>query len=91
MEWNFYTARGIKQDDKSDSHLTDDALRDPASALVREDTQNRCDARSDKTQPVIIRYDFPADNLTPESTNHWFGQLAPHLTSAKVLEKLLRN
>jgi hypothetical protein len=89
MEWRF---KQLTRDDtlQNASHLEffhNEALNSAVDALVREDIQNRLDARA-RNEPVVeVRYRLcgPAmtDGLAP-----WFKGLKPHLDSPQISEEL---
>lgn len=92
MEWKF---KEIKPSDtKVDpSHLEffrDKALDEIVSALVREDIQNRLDARLNNKNPVRIRYHLSGDTLQADPAK-WFIGLDEHLNAKNSLVELKVN
>lgn len=89
MEWRFAKTGVTKSDPSHLGYFNDEALRDAASALIREDIQNRLDAKSKKSgsEPVLVRYYVPETPLAPEKASRWLNGLLPHLNSPQTREK----
>ena len=90
MRWRFEPPGTTKANPSHLSYVDDEALDDPASALVREDIQNRLDAKSSDEDRIIVRYYLPKEPATAEIANKWFGAI-PYKEVAKrnlVKEKL---
>jgi hypothetical protein len=89
MEWRF---KALTRNDtlQNASHLEffhNEALSSSVDALVREDIQNRLDAKQRNAPFVEVRYRLcgPVASTTRAS---WFPGLAPHLASAQVRDEL---
>lgn len=89
MEWKFEPPNNTKDDPSHLSYFDDEALDDAASALIREDIQNRLDAKSPtSTDAVCIRYMIPKSPLPGKIASRWFGGLAGHVNAPLVQEKI---
>lgn len=93
MEWKFAEIR--KEDTKVDpSHLEffrSEALNDSVSALIREDIQNRLDAKRRKVEgPVRVRYWIGTSEAAVKRTSaaQWLKGLNKHINAEKSLEEL---
>lgn len=94
MEWRFelISPQTTKVNPSHLEFFRSEALEDPVSALVREDIQNRLDARNKSSgiPAVRVRY-YLSDETThvpPERTKRWLEALDPHLNARKSLEEL---
>jgi len=88
LEWSFreISSREIKTNPEYLEFFRSEALRAATDALVREDIQNRLDARQDASKPVEVRYKFVSDGL--KFGDRWFSRIRPNLESPEV-QKLL--
>ena len=91
MEWRFdaITPQTTKVDPAHLEFFRSEALEDTVSALVREDIQNRLDAKlTGNVDPVKVRY-FLSDasnHLPADLAARWLRGLEPHLNSPRSLE-----
>lgn len=89
MEWRF---KQLTRDDtlQNASHLEffhNEALNSAVDALVREDIQNRLDARA-KNEPLVeVRYRLCGPSMT-NNLGPWFKGLKEHLDSPQTCEEL---
>src|ERR1700728_4689413 len=89
MEWRF---KALTRNDtlQNASHLEffhNEALNSSVDALVREDIQNRLDARAHNEPFVEVRYKLCGP--TPaQSRSAWFDGLPEHLSTPQVKEEL---
>ena len=93
MEWKFdaITPQTTKVDPKHIEFFQSEALDDVTAALIREDIQNRLDARAKNAKgPVLVRYFLSGEEgaLNADKARAWFEGLDPHLNSKKSLEEL---
>lgn len=93
MEWKFdaITPQTTKVDPKHIEFFQSEALDDVTAALIREDIQNRLDAKSKTSvDPVRVRYFLSGEGkaLDAEKARPWLKGLDPHLNSKKSLEEL---
>ncbi|MCP5534937.1 MAG: hypothetical protein H7A51_01750 [Akkermansiaceae bacterium] len=89
MKWQFEPPNNTKDDPSHLSYFDDEALDDATSALIREDIQNRLDAKSSSTtEPILIRYFIPKSPLPADKASKWFDGLAPHVNAPLVQEKI---
>ena len=65
-----------------------EALRAATDALVREDIQNRLDARQDTSMPVEVRYKFVCNG--PIFGDRWFRKIRPNVEAPEVTKLLDR-
>jgi len=94
MKWKFKEL--VDSDTKVDpSHLQffrSSALDDAVSALIREDIQNRLDAKSKQGEQSSVKvcYNLSAkgESLDREQADKWLAELEPHLNAPKTLEEL---
>ena len=93
MEWKFdkITPQTTKVDPAHLEFFRSEALEDTVSALVREDIQNRLDAKvPGNAEPVRVRY-YLSDNsnhLPADLAAKWLRGLGPHLNSPRSLEEI---
>lgn len=92
MEWKF---KKLTRDDTktNPSHVNffrDEKLSSEVDSLVREDIQNRLDARNDPGQPVEVRYRLsgPGEQLVGAEVTKWLSSLQAHVQSSHVVEEL---
>ena len=88
LEWRF---REVTPDDtlQNASHIEffhTEALQSAVEGLVREDIQNRLDARAENHDKVLVRYILGQSDEAPHP--QWFHKLAPHIGSPQVSEEL---
>jgi len=93
MQWKFdlITPQTTKVDPAHLEFFRSEALEDPVSALIREDIQNRLDAKAKNlSEPVRVRYCLSGRVSSLESweSRKWLNGLEPHLNAAKCLEEL---
>lgn len=93
MEWKFdeITRQTTKVDPAHLEFFRSEALSDAVSALVREDIQNRLDAKKKGViEPVRVRYYISGEGqqLDPKDAAQWLRGLEPHLNAPKTLEEL---
>jgi hypothetical protein len=93
MEWKFdlITPQTTKVDPAHLEFFRSEALEDAVSALVREDIQNRLDAKTKgSTAPVRVRYYLSgrSSRLEAWDSQKWLAALNPHLNAPKCLEEL---
>jgi hypothetical protein len=93
MEWRFdsITRQTTKVNPEHLEFFRSEALEDAVSALVREDIQNRLDAKSKRTkEPVKVRYYVSgrASRIEPPDSAKWLKGLEAHLNAPKSLEEL---
>ncbi len=93
MEWRFdkITRQTTKVDPSHLEFFRSEALDDPVSALVREDIQNRLDAKQKgNTNPVFVRYCLVNGNDSVDMTtaSEYLAGLEPHLNSPGTLDEL---
>jgi len=89
MEWRF---KALTRNDtlQNAAHLEffhNEALNSPVDALVREDIQNRLDARARNEPFVEVRYRI-CGPTSAQSRRSWFDGLPKHLGSPQVKEEL---
>ncbi len=89
MEWRF---KALTRNDtlQNAAHLEffhNEALNSSVDALVREDIQNRLDARGHNEPLVEVRYRL-CGPLPSQSRQAWFRGLRDHLASRQVEEEL---
>ncbi len=91
LEWSFreISSREIKTNPEYLEFFRSEALRAATDALVREDIQNRLDARQDGSKPVEVRYKFVSDGL--KFGDRWFNKIRPNLESIEVTKLLDRE
>ncbi|MDB4739206.1 hypothetical protein OAF91_02290 [Akkermansiaceae bacterium] len=89
MEWRFNKL--TKNDtNKNPSHLEffhDEALNSPVDAFVREDIQNRLDARARNKNRIKVEYSLCGPKASTELAP-WFKNLGSHLSAEGVEEEL---
>lgn len=105
-EWKFHRLAKdeVKNDPQEISFFQDEALKTIVDCLVREDIQNRLDAKADtppQTQsgspgnkvPVLlkVRVACGRDALRPDAAAKWFEHFPEHCNSKKVLEHLNKS
>jgi hypothetical protein len=94
MEWRFgeITPEMTKVDPAHLEFFRSEALEDTVSALVREDIQNRLDAkRKAVPEAVRVRYllaDGGGDALDEPKARKWLTGLERHLNAPKTLQEL---
>jgi len=92
MEWKFkeLTNSDTKVDPSHLEFFRSEALDDVVSALIREDIQNRLDAKVGVDSPLKIRYYLSTneDALCVEKASYWLTSLEPHLNAPKTIEEL---
>ncbi len=68
----------------------DEALANPADAFVREDIQNRLDARhpSQRSVRVVYRFRIGSGAVPADRAARWLAGLAPHLEAPATREEL---
>lgn len=87
MKWYFKTHNGYDDIEQSSSAeaFSGHAVRDLATALVREGVQNSLDAAADPSQAVLVRLTLGTCGGDPREVNgRWFGGLMPHLHQEDV-------
>lgn len=91
LEWSFreISSREIKTNPEYLEFFRSEALRAATDALVREDIQNRLDARHDDSKPVEVRYKFISDGL--KFGDRWFSKIRPNLEAPEVVKLLDRT
>ncbi len=89
MEWKF--KKLTPDDTKGDpSHLEffrSEVLENPIDALIREDIQNRLDAKSN-SWPVRVSYFLNSEGLPDSSIQKWFPNFQEHINAPQVLDEL---
>jgi len=93
MEWKFdkITPQTTKVDPAHLEFFRSEALEDPVSALVREDIQNRLDAKRDRSSaPVKVRYFLSGDMHPLDAcySEKWLRGLDEHLNAHRCLEEI---
>lgn len=92
MEWKFkeLTDSDTKVDPSHLEFFRSEALDDAVSALIREDIQNRLDAKQKKSSSVKVCYRLSAkgESLDRERAYKWTVGLEPHLNAPKTREEL---
>lgn len=93
MEWKFdaITPQTTKVDPAHLEFFRSEALEDMVSALVREDIQNRLDARlAGNADPVRVRYYLSdsSNHLPADHAKCWLKGLESHLNSPHSLEEI---
>jgi hypothetical protein len=93
MEWKFeeITPQTTKVDPSHLEFFSNEALGDTVQALVREDIQNKLDAKQKGFDgPVRVRYHFSGrkDWLLEEQKAEWMKGLYEHLNAENCLEEL---
>lgn len=93
MEWKFrkMAVNETKQNPAHVNFFRENNEASEVSSFVREDIQNRLDARSkDSDKPVRVRYQISRgeEGLDFESRTPWMGTLRPHLEIQQVSEEL---
>jgi hypothetical protein len=93
MEWKFdkITPQTTKVDPAHLEFFRSEALEDTVSALVREDIQNRLDAKAaGAAGPVRVRYYLSdeATHVPADQTQRWLKGLGPHLNAPQSLEEI---
>ncbi|HCE45492.1 MAG TPA: hypothetical protein DET40_18280 [Lentisphaeria bacterium] len=96
MEWKFnqITPEMTKVDPSHLEFFRSEALADVVDALVREDIQNRLDAkRKGVVGPVKVRYYLSSDKdmLVHSKASVWLKGLDLHLNATKTLEELSKD
>ena len=89
MEWRFNKLTK-NETIRNPSHLEffhDEALQSVVDAFVREDIQNRLDAKAKNAPCVILEYSLCGPKLTSEVAR-WFKGLEKHLSAHGVEEEL---
>lgn len=88
LEWSFreISSREIKTNPEYLEFFRSEALRAATDALVREDIQNRLDARQDDSRPVEVRYKFIFNGL--KFGDRWFSKIRPNLEAPEVVKLL---
>ena len=93
MEWKFkkYPPDDIKDNPQHLEFFRSEALEQSHDALIREDIQNRLDAKSaDKGWPVRVRYHLSSSesHLTGGKTRKWLEGLQKHVNSPMVQSEI---
>lgn len=93
MEWKFdeITPQTTKVDPAHLEFFRSEALEDSVSALVREDVQNRLDAKQKgSTEPVKVRYYLSERGSFLDSfgSRDWLKGLHAHLNAPKCLDEI---
>lgn len=89
MEWKFrkLTPNDTKGNPSHLEFFRNEELHDIVDALVREDIQNRLDARADNW-PVRVSYRIEHEGIPSSRSQEWFNRLFTHLNSREVIEEL---
>jgi hypothetical protein len=90
MEWRFYECRkGIKSNPDHLAFFHEEISQNGiVGNLVREDIQNRLDARINKNGLVTVRYTLSSVPLTKKTADKYFIGLKDHFNSPGTLEEL---